>query len=1022
MNDRPAPNSELQRLRQERATLAREVEWLRGELAAAMRMAARRDEAQTAENLGHAGQLAASEARTATAEVDAHSAWTRAADLGASLGRRIAEGQARLIASQAAVASLERANAGLAAGHAAIALREADLRSVIESAIDCAIVTTDFGGLVLAWNSGARRLIGWDEAKATAMSLDAVLPPEDRAGRGLAADIAAALSGTRISREGWLQRQDGGRVWAGIEAMALRADGADEPVGVLWMLRDRSVAQLAEQSLRASEARLATLLDLVPFGIGQFDTEGRFVLTNPALRGLVGDVIPSREVPLRWRSYDAAGREVPRHDFPAARALRGEAVPVGMQFVTEADAVPRWFEVGAVPLRNDGVVTGGICVTVDVTERRSAEAALRESEERYRTLFASIDSGFCVVELRFDAPDGRADYRVVEANPAFYRQTGFPEAILGRWLREAAPALEEHWYDIYGRVARTGEPERFERASDMLGRWFDVYAFRIGPPERRRVAVLFNDISARRSAEARLRELNETLEQQVAERTAERDRMWETSADLMLVLDFKGFLRRVNPAWTALLGYAPGELVGHHVNEFVLPDDHRETVAAYELAAGGGRPRIVNRYWHKDGSTRWISWVAAPAGDMTYATGRDVTREKEREAELARAQEALRQAQKLEAIGQLTGGIAHDFNNMLQGVAGGLEMARRRMDAGRLEDAARYIDAARDATGRAAGLTRRLLGFARQQRLDPRPVDPDALMRGMAEMLRRTLGPAIALELAVEDGCGFVTCDPNELESALLNLCINARDAMPDGGRLALSTRDCSLSGADLEGAAEVAPGPFVEIAVADTGSGMTPEVLDRVLEPFFTTKPLGQGTGLGLSQVYGFVRQSGGALRIESSPGRGTTVRLWLPYSPRRQLAGEMPGDAATPSREECGATVLLVDDETGVREPAAARLRDLGYAVVEALDGPSALRLLENGLRPHLLLTDVGLPGRMDGTRVAAAARQRLPELAVVFMTGYAKAPLPHEAEVITKPFTLDALTARVRSALAAAAGGRS
>ncbi|WP_237215260.1 hybrid sensor histidine kinase/response regulator, partial [Falsiroseomonas oryziterrae] len=964
------------------------------------------DEAAAARESRHAGRLAASEARTTAAEIDARAAWARAAELGTSLGRRIAEGQARLLASQAAVTSLERATEGPAAEHIAVALREADLRAVIESAIDCAIVTTDHEGLVLAWNSGARRLLGWDEASASALNLAAALPPEDRDRGVLAADIAAALSGARVSREGQLIRQDGSTVWAGIEAMALRADGVDEPVGVLWMLRDRTAAQQSEAALREREARLRGVLDGMTEAFGLLAPD--FTILEHNREALRMDGRPREEIVGRshWEAYPGT------EDTELGRLLKhamGARVPVSLQHrYGFANGRALWLDMRAYPTAD-----GSLAVFWrDVTDRKEAEAALREKDARYRALFESIETGFCIIELRFDAPDGRTDYRVVEANPAFYRHTGFPQAILGRWLREAAPALEEHWYERYGRVARTGQPERFEEGSDLLGRWFEVYAFRIDPPEACQVAILFSDVSTRHAAEV--------LELEIAARTAERDRIWETSPDLMVAVDSAGIVRRVNPAWTALLGYSPEELVGHHVSEFVLPEDHAETVAAYELAAAGGRPRIVNRYRHKDGSTHWISWVAAPAQDVTYAIGRDVTRETEQEAALALAQAALRQSQKLEAIGHLTGGIAHDFNNMLQGVTGGLDMARRRIEAGRLEDAARYLDAARDAAGRAAGLTRRLLAFARRQTLDPRPLDPDVLVRNMAEMLRRTMGPAITLELDLQDG--FVTCDPNELESALLNLCINARDAMPEGGRLVISTRERSLSAADLAASPDVSPGTFVEIAVADTGTGMSPEVLEHALEPFFTTKPLGRGTGLGLSQVYGFVRQSGGALRVESSPGQGTTVRLWLPFvAQREEEGGDVPHEAPEPAQQGGDATVLLVDDEAGVREPAAARLRDLGYTVVEAPDGPSAIRLMEGGLRPDLLVTDVGLPGGMDGTRVAEAARRLQPGLRVLFMTGYAAAPLPPDAGVIAKPFTLDALTTRVRRATGFPAGSR-
>src|SRR5215217_4930918 len=258
----------------------------------------------------------------------------------------------------------------------------------------------------------------------------------------------------------------------------------------------------------------------------------------------------------------------------------------------------------------------------------------------------------------------------------------------------------------------------------------------------------------------------------------------------------------------------------------------------------------------------------------------------ERTADLMAAEESLRQAQKMEAVGQLTGGLAHDFNNMLQGVAGAVEMARRRVAEGRASEAGRYLDAAREAAGRAAGLTRRLLAFARRQRLDPKPVDADGLVAGMADLIRRTMGPGVGVELRLRDGAWSVLCDPNELESALLNLCINARDAMPEGGRLLIGTDDARLSAADVAGQEGVSPGDYVAVSVADTGAGMPPEVLERVFEPFFTTKPQGQGTGLGLSQVWGFARQSGGLVRIESAPGRGTTVRLLLPRHGRAEVA----------------------------------------------------------------------------------------------------------------------------------------
>ncbi|MBL6459614.1 response regulator, partial [Belnapia sp. T6] len=276
----------------------------------------------------------------------------------------------------------------------------------------------------------------------------------------------------------------------------------------------------------------------------------------------------------------------------------------------------------------------------------------------------------------------------------------------------------------------------------------------------------------------------------------------------------------------------------------------------------------------------------------------------------------------------------------------------------------------------------RLLAFARRQQLDPRPVDADGLVSGLADLIRRTMGPAIGVELRLCGGTGSVLCDSNELESALLNLCINARDVMPEGGRLTIGTEPVHLPAADIPDG-EVQPGRYMAISVTDTGTGMPPGVLERVFEPFFTTKPQGQGTGLGLSQVYGFVRQSGGLVRIESAPGRGTTVRLFLPLHDRAAAAEQR--SAPPPPQPVSRGTVLLVDDEDAVRSPAADRLRELGYRVLEARDGPEALQMLATS-RPDLLVTDVGLPHGMNGRQVAEAARERMPGLPVLFITGYA------------------------------------
>ncbi|MBV9775593.1 MAG: response regulator, partial [Acetobacteraceae bacterium] len=387
--------------------------------------------------------------------------------------------------------------------------------------------------------------------------------------------------------------------------------------------------------------------------------------------------------------------------------------------------------------------------------------------------------------------------------------------------------------------------------------------------------------------------------------------------------------------------------------------------------------------------------------------------------ERERAEEALRQAQKMEAVGQLTGGIAHDFNNMLQGISSNLEMLQRRVEQGRAVEARQFTDAMGKTVERAAALAHRLLAFARRQTLQPRAVLPDDLIEDMKELIQRTVGPEITVELRKDDGTWAVLCDPNQLESALLNLSINARDAMPDGGRLTISTEDVSLSEADVASQDDAEPGEYVEIVVTDTGTGMDDVVRARAFEPFFTTKPLGQGTGLGLSQTYGFVRQSGGFVRLDSAPGRGTTVRLYLPRHEPARPSEPRPESGAEPKEADAGEVVLLVEDEPEVREMTAERLRDLGYQILAAANGPVALDLLHSNTRVDVLVTDVGLPGGLNGRQLAEAARGSRPGLPVLFITGYAGSVLDSELapgmEVIGKPFALDALAAKIREMIA-------
>ena len=464
----------------------------------------------------------------------------------------------------------------------------------------------------------------------------------------------------------------------------------------------------------------------------------------------------------------------------------------------------------------------------------------------------------------------------------------------------------------------------------------------------------------------------------LARQTIERDEIWRVSQDMLLIIDAQGVIRAVNDAWTRTLAYTQEDLVGSRFDSFVDPADIEASYAALAHATSAALPRFENRYRHKDGSWRTLSWTAAPGREFIYCVARDVTDDKLREQEFIQVEERLRQSQKMEAVGQLTGGLAHDFNNLLAGISGSLELLQTRMAQGRTNDLERYITAAQGASKRAAALTHRLLAFTRRQTLDPKPTDVNRLVSGMEELVRRTVGPQVAVEVVGAGGLWATLVDPNQLENALLNLCINARDAMPDGGRLTVETANKWLDERTAR-SRDLSAGQYVSLCVSDTGTGMTPEVARRAFDPFFTTKPIGLGTGLGLSMIYGFVQQSGGQARIYSEPGQGTMVCLYLPRHHGTADAEDGPAGQAAVPRAEQGETVLVVDDEPTVRMLVTEVLEDLGYTAIEAADGAAGLQVLRSNARIDLLVTDVGLPGGMNGRQVADAGRAARPQGAV-------------------------------------------
>jgi PAS domain S-box-containing protein len=660
----------------------------------------------------------------------------------------------------------------------------------------------------------------------------------------------------------------------------------------------------------------------------------------------------------------------------------------------------------------------------DAVERARAEERLGASEARFRAAVDAVQGVLWTNNAAGEMEDEQPGWAALTGQSyEEYQGYGWAAAV---HPEDAQPTIDAWNAAVDER--RTFVFEHRVRRHDGAWRIFSIRAIPMCGADGtiREWVGVHTDVTEQRAAEHRLRDLNDTLEQQVAERTkgliarqAELRMIYDHSSEyhaLMTALPDGSFVyEAANPAVLRLYDRTREQVVGHSTEEVL---GRTKAVEVNRHLAECLRTTGSYRYERtQNGSIVEAICSAVPTekGELPrlVVTARDVT-------DSRRLEERLRQSQKMEAVGQLTGGIAHDFNNLLTGIAGGLELLQARMAQGRINDLERYITAAQGASKRAAALTHRLLAFSRRQTLDPKPTNVNRLVVGMEDLIRRSVGPEVTVEVVAAGGLWTTLVDPNQLENALLNLCINARDAMPDGGRLTIETSNKWL---DKRAAREreLPPGQYVSLCVSDTGTGMTPEVTRRAFDPFFTTKPIGMGTGLGLSMVYGFIQQSGGQARIYSEPDQGAMVCLYLPRHLAEAQSADEPAELAGAPRAEQGETVLVVDDEPTVRMLVTEVLEDLDYTAIEAVDGATGLQVLQSNARIDLLVTDVGLPGGMNGRQVADAGRTVRPDLKVLFITGYAEnAVLSHGhldpgMHVLTKPFAMEVLASRIRDLIA-------
>jgi PAS domain S-box-containing protein len=842
--------------------------------------------------------------------------------------------------------------------------------------------------------------------------LEAAIHPDDRTRWRTAFDRAVA-AGEQLDTEYRIYRPNGTIVWLHVWGQVVR-DPDGTPLRMNGVSLDVTERRSSDLRLEVSEESLRLATEAAEVGTWDLDLTTDLLTWSDRTKAMFGI---SRDAHVSMADF-YAGLHPDDFDTTAAAfasaidpAVRG-TYDVEYRTIGKEDGVTRWVAAKGKGLFADGVCRRAIGTAIDITARKRAEirqAFVLDLMDRLRRLTspgAILDTAAQALGKHLGAScvgfgQARPDARTVLLETCY---TDGAEARSGTFPLDP---FGRHHIDEqrFGRTVAVDDVAADPRSD--LGSWdtIEARAFVSVPLVRegqlratlfvnhrdpraweRDDVRLIEDVAARiwdalerARAEDALRQLNASLERQVEARTHERDRIWRVAPVLMLVGDSQGILLEANPAWTKVLGWSQDETIGHDVMEFVAPEDRAAGSAGMaQLFAGQAVVEYQLTFLTKSGDRRRIAWTTVPEGDRLYGHGRDVT-------DQVLAEERLRQAQKMEALGQLAGGIAHDFNNVLQAAQGGAGLIER--NAGDPDTVRRVAGMIAQAIGRGAAITRRLLAFSRQDDLRAEVVDPVALLTGMQEILAHTLGDAIEVRVEARAGLPPLLADKAQLETVLVNLATNARDAMPEGGALTLSaTHDAAEHGRAPGHLIELAPGRYVRLAVADTGAGMAPEVLARATEPFFTTKRDGEGTGLGLSMAKGFAEQSGGGFLIESATGRGTSISLWLPVA-TGQVASAAPAVAPAASVSGAPFRVLLVDDDAMVREVIAAELAAAGYGVALAPSGAEALALLDRSETVDAVISDLSMPGQ-DGLSLIREARRRRPGLAAILLTGFVTA----------------------------------